>query len=225
MTERRYIPEIERKAIHYAWNHKCAYCRCDVPYDDLHIDHVVPVSSGGSCNILNLVSSCSTCNLTKNDTRLIDMYEGLILSRARDKEPRVKKYLSAKVKCNIKDKKFSFFCVQSVFMYCGFKGELSTYKANHKELSFMEYVRDNIKYDKEMDRHTVRLPLSTELDVSTFSGSVLEIQEYNNKNNKPKMVSVSSPITGYKTYKKEHLLNVNKDTFDIMYEVLANAEH
>ena len=89
----------------------------------------------------------------------------------------------------------------------------------------MEYVRDNIKYDKEMDRHTVRLPLSTELDVSTFSGSVLEIQEYNNKNNKPKMVSVSSPITGYKTYKKEHLLNVNKDTFDIMYEVLANAEH
>ena len=224
MTERRYIPEIERKAIHYAWNYKCAYCRCDVSYDDLHIDHVIPISSGGSCDTLNLVSSCSSCNLTKNDTRLIDMYEGLILSRARDKQNKIKKHMSGKIKTKVKDNKFNFFCVQSMFMYCGFKGELYTYKANHKEVSFMEYIRDKVEYDKETDSHTVRIPLSAGIDISTFTGSVLEIQEYNKNNIKPKLVSINSLITGSKTGKKECILNINKDTFNVMYEVLVNAE-
>jgi hypothetical protein len=223
MTERRYIPEIERKAIHYAWNYKCAYCRCDVPYNDLHIDHVIPVSLGGSCDLLNLVSSCSSCNLTKKDTRLIDMYEGLILSRARDKYNKVKKYLAGEVKVKtIKEQKSpTFFCLKSTFKYCGFSGDIFTYEASKKEIAFMRYVKDNMMHDEQSDTYTVSLPRDTTLDISTFSGSILEVEEYIKDSTSPRLVSISSPVTGIKTHKKEHIVHVDKNTFDSIYEVLV----
>lgn len=42
----------------------CVYC--GGPYE--HLDHVVPVSTGGVDAIHNLVPSCSRCNLSKNNT-------------------------------------------------------------------------------------------------------------------------------------------------------------
>lgn len=36
----------------------------------LHVDHVVPVSTGGSDDVGNLITSCSDCNLGKSDSVL-----------------------------------------------------------------------------------------------------------------------------------------------------------
>lgn len=45
---------------------KCYYCNVKVD-DEYHVDHIVPLSRGGSNDPSNLVISCPTCNLSKND--------------------------------------------------------------------------------------------------------------------------------------------------------------
>lgn len=44
-------------------NNKCFYCNCDL--EKYTIDHVIPVSRGGSNLIENIVICCSYCNLSK----------------------------------------------------------------------------------------------------------------------------------------------------------------
>lgn len=43
----------------------CAYCKTALIAGQIHVDHVVPVSRGGSHEIGNLVASCSGCNQRK----------------------------------------------------------------------------------------------------------------------------------------------------------------
>lgn len=48
----------------------CYYCGenlREVPAGERHIDHFIPKSKGGTNSIENLVTSCSHCNLSKND--------------------------------------------------------------------------------------------------------------------------------------------------------------
>lgn len=45
----------------------CAYCGLR-PYQ--HLDHIVPVSKGGSSNIKNLLPACGYCNRSKGDKDL-----------------------------------------------------------------------------------------------------------------------------------------------------------
>jgi len=45
---------------------KCAYCNGQMLYDESwHIDHIKPVSKGGTNDETNLVLSCARCNLEK----------------------------------------------------------------------------------------------------------------------------------------------------------------
>lgn len=48
---------------------RCYYCRRERsqldPGEFLHVDHIVPVSAGGTDDDANLVCACSTCNLGK----------------------------------------------------------------------------------------------------------------------------------------------------------------
>lgn len=47
-------------------NHKCYYCKIDVKVGfNLNMDHVIPLSRGGTHTIENLVPSCKLCNLRK----------------------------------------------------------------------------------------------------------------------------------------------------------------
>ena len=46
----------------------CPYC--GEPFEGGHIDHVVPVSRGGTNDRENLVYCCTSCNLSKHDKTL-----------------------------------------------------------------------------------------------------------------------------------------------------------
>ena len=45
---------------------QCCYCGALLP-DGYHVDHVIPLSRGGSNSPDNLVLACPTCNCSKND--------------------------------------------------------------------------------------------------------------------------------------------------------------
>lgn len=50
----------------------CQYCGRSAPDVVLHVDHIIPVAKGGTNDILNLVTSCSDCNLGKGARTLDD---------------------------------------------------------------------------------------------------------------------------------------------------------
>lgn len=45
----------------------CYWCGISLKKVDVHIDHIYPLSKGGEHTISNLVCTCSTCNLKKNN--------------------------------------------------------------------------------------------------------------------------------------------------------------
>lgn len=44
---------------------KCIYCEAHIIIGEMHMDHAIPLSRGGSHNLENLVPSCAPCNLRK----------------------------------------------------------------------------------------------------------------------------------------------------------------
>lgn len=46
------------------WSGLCAYCGYDIP---TQVDHVIPVSRGGTNDRANLVPACKDCNMNKLD--------------------------------------------------------------------------------------------------------------------------------------------------------------
>lgn len=55
---------------------KCYYCQKKVAWGQHHIDHVVPLSRGGSNDISNLVATCPHCNLSKHDKLPHEFFQG-----------------------------------------------------------------------------------------------------------------------------------------------------
>jgi 5-methylcytosine-specific restriction endonuclease McrA len=90
--QRRSITQKERRLLTNAWGAQCAYCESrNGPFD---IDHIVPHSRGGSCDIENLCLSCYRCNQRKKASPLPQFYEGLLLSIATRKAARIRKVLA-----------------------------------------------------------------------------------------------------------------------------------
>ena len=48
----------------------CQYCGAHAPDVRLEIDHIVPVSKGGTNDIGNLITSCEECNYGKGSSEL-----------------------------------------------------------------------------------------------------------------------------------------------------------
>lgn len=62
-AEGHWKPE-DIKALEVKQDMKCAYCGCDIS-TGYHIDHIHPLSRGGSNWASNLALACGTCNLSK----------------------------------------------------------------------------------------------------------------------------------------------------------------
>ena len=51
---------------------KCQYCGAFAPDVVLHVDHITPVSAGGTNELTNLLTACVACNSGKADNKLDD---------------------------------------------------------------------------------------------------------------------------------------------------------
>ena len=69
MQIRRTIPKSVRFRIFVKANFCCTYC--GGPGGPLVIDHVIPVSLGGSNDEANLVASCTDCNIGKGASNVV----------------------------------------------------------------------------------------------------------------------------------------------------------
>jgi 5-methylcytosine-specific restriction endonuclease McrA len=67
-------------------NFTCAYCGKSSFADgvQLHVDHIIPAIKGGESIAGNLITSCATCNVTKNDTDITCKEEILAVISARN---------------------------------------------------------------------------------------------------------------------------------------------
>ena len=72
MTDRLAIPKKTRFEVFKRDAFTCQYCEQKSPDVLLVIDHLEPVSKGGTNDILNLITSCRDCNAGKSDRRLAD---------------------------------------------------------------------------------------------------------------------------------------------------------
>lgn len=70
MSGRRDIGDARRFQVLQRDRFRCRYCGAHGSEVELHIDHVKPLSAGGSNAITNLVTSCRACNLGKGATEL-----------------------------------------------------------------------------------------------------------------------------------------------------------
>ncbi len=55
----------------------CQYCGLHPPQAVLHVDHIVPVSKGGTNDEENLITACDHCNLGKGARSLSDIPKSL----------------------------------------------------------------------------------------------------------------------------------------------------
>lgn len=75
MTKRKPIGKKMRFEVLKRDKFTCQYCGKQSPDVVLHLDHIKPVSKGGTNTLLNLVTSCVDCNLGKGARELSDESE------------------------------------------------------------------------------------------------------------------------------------------------------
>ena len=71
-SNRRAISKKKLISVMQKSNSVCCACGCK---DDLHVDHIVPLSRGGTNELDNLQMLCSSCNLSKG-TKTMAEWQG-----------------------------------------------------------------------------------------------------------------------------------------------------
>ncbi|WP_435931187.1 HNH endonuclease [Moraxella bovoculi] len=52
----------DKRQIWQYFNHRCAYCDCQITERSGHLDHLIPISDGGTNHKHNFVLACRHCN-------------------------------------------------------------------------------------------------------------------------------------------------------------------
>lgn len=77
MAERKPISKKQRFDVFKRDAFTCQYCGCTPPSVVLEVDHVHPVSKGGSNQVDNLLTACFDCNRGKSDGLLTSLPESV----------------------------------------------------------------------------------------------------------------------------------------------------
>ena len=67
MTERALIESHDKRRIYDRQNGLCAYCGQHRNIKYMTVDHIIPLSKGGTDEIDNLQCTCKKCNKLKSD--------------------------------------------------------------------------------------------------------------------------------------------------------------
>lgn len=71
--KRRQLTKAQRREIYQKTNGHCAYCGCELEYERMAVDHVIPLAHGGADEMDNMLPSCRSCNHYK-DTRTLEHF-------------------------------------------------------------------------------------------------------------------------------------------------------
>lgn len=76
MSKHKTIPKKIRMNLYDRYNHKCAYCGCDIEYKDMQVDHIKSVYANTDIKQImsdeelyaedNLLPACRQCNFYKS---------------------------------------------------------------------------------------------------------------------------------------------------------------
>ena len=69
---RKQIPKSIRFEVFKRDKFTCQYCGVSAPEAILEVDHIKPVSRGGTNDVMNLVTACRACNRGKTNRELTD---------------------------------------------------------------------------------------------------------------------------------------------------------
>lgn len=74
-TRRNSVPPSVRLKVLIRDGFRCVYCGATKENDRLEMDHVIPVSRGGTDDIGNLVTACRQCNIGKGSSEIVHVAE------------------------------------------------------------------------------------------------------------------------------------------------------
>lgn len=73
MAHRRKLTKAERQFVYNKMDGHCAYCGCELKYEDMQVDHIVPLegwSVQGEDTLENMFPACRSCNHYKGASQL-----------------------------------------------------------------------------------------------------------------------------------------------------------
>ena len=77
-TKRKVIPSDKRRQVYNKNQGRCVICGKFVEFDNFTIDHIIPLSKGGTNQYENLQCTCKTCNQLKQDILPEDLFEKIV---------------------------------------------------------------------------------------------------------------------------------------------------
>ena len=67
---RKPIPRKVREEVYAKYDGHCAYCGCELKYEDMQVDHMIPLWIGGADEMSNYMPACRQCNHYKRGNSL-----------------------------------------------------------------------------------------------------------------------------------------------------------
>ena len=77
-VKRKPIDKETRKKVWAKYDGRCAYCGCQLAFEEMQVDHIVSLKKGGTSDIENLNPSCRSCNHYKS-TLTLEQFRNMVL--------------------------------------------------------------------------------------------------------------------------------------------------
>ena len=83
--KRKKLTKAQRLRVYKMYGGRCAYCGRPIRYEDMQVDHMVPLYNGGADNEENYVPACRMCNHYKSTYTVEKLSEqvGMLQDRLR----------------------------------------------------------------------------------------------------------------------------------------------
>jgi hypothetical protein len=107
---RKAISKRKRFEVFKLYNFTCVYCGSMPPNITLEVDHIIPVSKGGSDDISNLACSCFDCNRGKSNKDLKSI-PNILIENSNEKLEQYKQYIKwVKEKTKLENELVDLIC-------------------------------------------------------------------------------------------------------------------